>query len=426
MDPFKINIEDVDNGAVSCVHEGKDSQYCEAGKTVKLRWQPTAGWGLQEAHYTDGDGNVTAIVGGSFIMPSKDVTIGATFKRFSLQDWTGKGNAGDSGSRPTLGSDDAGFTYYDTDLKRVVVWDGSGWRNVDGTHIPLTFIGRNASAAVAVFQNNENASEEFPALDIALQYSTDGGVTWNSYTVKAGGDAQDADATFIDIRNGATVMFRGVNVRVGDYSTEDGEGCYLQFAIDGNVAATGDVTSLLNGQGGNAVLDDAAFYSMFQGCTGLTAAPALPATTLAQGCYYYMFQGCTGLTTAPALPATTLAPSCYSYMFQGCTGLTAAGYVAATTSLTQTNCMASMFAGCTHLETTHFASLGSASANIFQNNAAAVSLTIDATTPPTIASSTLTGLKATCKIFVPASAVSAYKSKQYWSARSSYIEAMPS
>ena len=61
---------------------------------------------------------------------------------------------------------------------------------------------------------------------------------------------------------------------------------------------------------------------MFRRCTGLTQAPALPATTLTDHCYDCMFEGCTGLTQVPALPATTLAPYCYGAMFWGCTGLT--------------------------------------------------------------------------------------------------------
>ena len=60
---------------------------------------------------------------------------------------------------------------------------------------------------------------------------------------------------------------------------------------------------------------------MFSGCTGLTEAPELPATTLAASCYNYMFSGCTGLTEAPELPATTLAASCYNYMFSGCANI---------------------------------------------------------------------------------------------------------
>ena len=34
-----------------------------------------------------------------------------------------------------------------------------------------------------------------------------------------------------------------------------------------------------------------------------------------------MFSGCTSLTTAPELPATTLAVNCYAFMFDGCTKL---------------------------------------------------------------------------------------------------------
>ena len=45
-----------------------------------------------------------------------------------------------------------------------------------------------------------------------------------------------------------------------------------------------------------------------------------------------MFSGCTELTTAPVLPATTLANRCYEYMFSGCTKLSsitclAEGYI---------------------------------------------------------------------------------------------------
>ena len=37
---------------------------------------------------------------------------------------------------------------------------------------------------------------------------------------------------------------------------------------------------------------------MFEDCTSLTQAPALPATTLVNDCYYYMFSGCISLTQA--------------------------------------------------------------------------------------------------------------------------------
>lgn len=61
--------------------------------------------------------------------------------------------------------------------------------------------------------------------------------------------------------------------------------------------------------------------SMFDGCTSLTSAPALLATTLAKNCYQSMFKGCTSLTSAPDLPATTLVDYCYREMFRNDTKL---------------------------------------------------------------------------------------------------------
>ena len=90
------------------------------------------------------------------------------------------------------------------------------------------------------------------------------------------------------------------------------------------------------------------YYSMFNGCTSLTQAPELPATTLSNKCYMYMFNGCTSLTAAPELPATTLADLCYSDMFHGCTSLTQAPELPATTLARF--CYEYMFYGCTLLK----------------------------------------------------------------------------
>ena len=91
------------------------------------------------------------------------------------------------------------------------------------------------------------------------------------------------------------------------------------------------------------------YDDMFRGCTSLTTPPALPATTLASDCYYKMFANCSSLTTAPELPATTLDTRCYTQMFYGCTSLTTAPVLPATT-LAQ-RCYDSMFQGCTSLNT---------------------------------------------------------------------------
>ena len=94
-------------------------------------------------------------------------------------------------------------------------------------------------------------------------------------------------------------------------------------------------------------LESDCYYGMFQGCTSLTSAPALPAVNLESGCYYGMFQGCTSLTSAPALPAVNLARYCYYGMFQGCTSLTTAPALPATTL--EYFCYEAMFLGCSKL-----------------------------------------------------------------------------
>jgi hypothetical protein len=90
---------------------------------------------------------------------------------------------------------------------------------------------------------------------------------------------------------------------------------------------------------------------MFQGCTSLVNAPALPATTLAYGCYRSMFDSCTSLAQAPELPATILAEECYYYMFNSCTSLETAPKLPAITLVN--NCYSYMFYGCSKLNFIH-------------------------------------------------------------------------
>ena len=88
------------------------------------------------------------------------------------------------------------------------------------------------------------------------------------------------------------------------------------------------------------------YDGLFADCQGITRAPQLPATTLAEWCYCMMFSG-TSITEAPALPATTLANACYSDMFMNCTSLAAAPELPAPTLVE--GCYSSMFFGCSSL-----------------------------------------------------------------------------
>ena len=99
-----------------------------------------------------------------------------------------------------------------------------------------------------------------------------------------------------------------------------------RWHLDGSdIACIGNIENLLDyatvQSGEHPVMGEGCYRYMFNGCTSITRAPELPATTLAHNCYECMFYGCTSLTHAPELPATTLAHGCYHYMFSGCTSL---------------------------------------------------------------------------------------------------------
>ena len=129
-----------------------------------------------------------------------------------------------------------------------------------------------------------------------------------------------------------------------EISMAESTNIYKMFVMTGSIAASGNVMSLI---AFSDTLTDYGLCDLFKGCTSLTQAPELPATTLAYGCYSNMFYGCTSLTQAPALPATTLESSCYEGMFYNCTALTQAPELPATTLAY--GCYSNMFYGCTSL-----------------------------------------------------------------------------
>ena len=176
--------------------------------------------------------------------------------------------------------------------------------------------------------------------DGKLEYTNGNGwKTWDGSAIASG-----------EIENNHCIYLRGTgNSKITGVTSSN-----AKWRIIGtNIACNGDITLLLDystvKSGKHPAMADFCYTYMFYGCTSLTTAPSLPATTLTDFCYNYMFYGCTSLTTAPSLPATTLASSCYNYMFYGCTSLTTAPSLPATT-LTDF-CYTYMFYGCTSLTT---------------------------------------------------------------------------
>ena len=176
---------------------------------------------------------------------------------------------------------------------------------------PLTFTAKQANSTIKMVKRGS-------APTVYLETSTTGEEgSWSDFIV---------NSTTITLANvGDKVYFRAKqdNERFGTHLN-----AYNYFVMTGKIAASGNINTLLKADG--SVLDltgrDYCYDNMFNGCTSLTQAPELPATTLARSCYSMMFYNCSSLTQAPELPATTLANYCYDNMFNGCTSLTQASF----------------------------------------------------------------------------------------------------
>lgn len=164
-------------------------------------------------------------------------------------------------------------------------------------------------------------------------------ITWTALNLN--------NAVSVDNNNGIYIRATAARSYAQDTSN------YIKFALSGSFEAYNNTNSLLAPTGFNVSNlsslsnSSTAFYKLFDGCTVLTRAPLLPATTLTSECYSSMFNGCTGLLSAPVLPATTLAASCYSSMFADCSALTSAPTLPAMT-LTD-YCYTAMFHSCSGL-----------------------------------------------------------------------------
>lgn len=187
----------------------------------------------------------------------------------------------------------------------------------------ITFTGETSDFTLAV---GSNGAKEW---DGTVEYSTDH-TTWTTWN---GTSISSVDKKLYLRGSGDTKFW-----------TSNG----AKFVLSARAACSGNIQTLLEYSNPPTSIPTSYCYAnMFSGCTNLTAAPALPATTLAEGCYVCMFNGCTSLTAAPELPATTLASFCYGAMFDSCTSLTQAPELPATTLTTY--CYQEMFRNCSSL-----------------------------------------------------------------------------
>ena len=140
---------------------------------------------------------------------------------------------------------------------------------------PLCFTAKEANSTLRLDKvGSPNA--------ISLETSTDGN-TWTDYSwTENTGDT----LTLANMDDKVYMRAKTENQTIGSY---DSDYYYYKFVMTGKIAESGNIQALLKAD-----------------CSR-TDAPAY--------CYKVLFTGCTSLTTAPALPATTLANRCYSGMF---------------------------------------------------------------------------------------------------------------
>lgn len=150
-----------------------------------------------------------------------------------------------------------------------------------------------------------DSTVSFNKTDRNLQYSVNGGGSWEDYTGQT-----------VSLSTGAKMYWRRtVSTIISEWS---GQG---NFTFTGNVELQGNIHSLLVEDFENMtslVGWTKIFLNAFVNQSAITKIEKLrlPATTLANECYEYMFHNCTNLTgTAPILPATRLTTYCYLNMF---------------------------------------------------------------------------------------------------------------
>ena len=224
-------------------------------------------------------------------------------------------------------------------VERVLMNNEVVWENVQTDYFYIESLGDGNTVSV-INKGDGSTSGVTPT----LEYSTDKN-TWNTITFDWTSGTHTTELP-VKLNTGEKMYFRNdTRLFSNSYSK------YITFLSSVSSNVGGDIRTLSNYLDVNnetkpklnmfcnlfynnkyivnasnlrlsyTTLEWSCYGGMFQNCTKLTTAPALPATTLGQYCYSSMFRYCTSLTTAPALPANTLANNCYYNMFQNCTSL---------------------------------------------------------------------------------------------------------
>ena len=177
--------------------------------------------------------------------------------------------------------------------------DGFYFESTPWTGLTLTATADNSSVSLTKIGSSTS--------NLRSTFEVNMGHGWNAYAYRTG----------INLNDGESCKFR-----CSYYDSTTNYQRRPQFVMTGTIEASGNCYSMLSKSFESITdlnNDGNGFYlgHLFDGCTPLTKAPELPATTLTRECYYALFKN-TGLTKAPLLPATdALIEGCYAEMFSG-------------------------------------------------------------------------------------------------------------
>ncbi|MCR5362464.1 MAG: chitobiase/beta-hexosaminidase C-terminal domain-containing protein [Bacteroidales bacterium] len=174
----------------------------------------------------------------------------------------------------------------------------------------LTFTATVAGSTVSLVE--EGTMTYAPA----LEYSTDGGATWQTLSYSSAITlANVGDFVHVRATQGTTNVFWESSAN------------RAHFAMTGGIEASGSVLSLIDADWcddtiATGLTQPYQLAGLFFGCgAALLSAPDLPAVTATEGCYYAMFEGCTALTGRVRIRLTALDTLSCARMFYGCASL---------------------------------------------------------------------------------------------------------
>ena len=146
-------------------------------------------------------------------------------------------------------------------------------KEVDDITKPLTFKATQDNSSVKLWMSGT----------VYNTYEVDKGNGWEDHTI----------GTVIHLNAGESCKWR-----CKSHPSTQTSSRYVRFVMTGTIEASGNCNSMLSSAFENITSLSGypyAFVTLFKGCTSLTKAPALPATTLSDYCYFYLFYGCESL-----------------------------------------------------------------------------------------------------------------------------------